>query len=367
MTVRRGLWSALIVLGSLLAGPPAAATGWQIVDVAAQAPPSGGFAPAILDVDGNPNLWWFQAGPAPEGSDTLWHASWDGRAWRSEALIGNSSRQAPFIGRYPSALEYQGQPNLFYGRATFQPTGLEHAWRDGTTWRFETLPGGTNWVAPVVDHGVLHVFWNDDNGRLGQTWRAGGGWRSVVLDGAGGPDGRIRATVGASARVIMTGGTAHVFYYDATHGNLRQAWYSAGRWHFSTVDGAGGGGGRVSADVGAEIAVNNDGGYPHVFYRGAPGLRQAWFDPRTWQWRFSVVDREAGSPSTTMSGTTPWVFYSGRAGLQAVRFDRASWRWVRSVVDAGSRGSSAAVSAPDGLFVAYSVALPVALRAARLS
>ncbi len=92
-----------------------------------------------------------------------------------------------------------------------------------------------------------------------RTWAAGValvaliatgcGWQFEVVDGAGGGGGRTTADVGSD--VAMVG--SHAFYYDADNGNLRHAYYTVAGWQHEVLDGAGGSNGRIDADVGSGV------------------------------------------------------------------------------------------------------------------
>ncbi len=368
MRVKGVICATVIALGAVTAGPASAAPTWQFANVDGcygTGECQATYPPAMLSINGHPAMWWYHEGGGIEPADSLEHATWDGRAWHRDVVEGNGVN-LPSAGARPVAVMYNGQPNLFYDAYGAH----RHAWWDGTGWRFENLPGGTA-AAAVVDGGTLHVFWTDGWG-LGQSWRAGAVWKTSMLDGVAGSDGQIvrHGYVGYPLQVAMSGGVPHLFYYDRYNGNLRQAWYSAGRWHYVTLDGAGGSG-RVNADVGDGIAVNTDGGYPHLFYydRTNGNLRQAWFDPASWRWRYTVVDgagTDVGAdPSTAVAGTTPWVFYRDvtHGDLRAARYDPTTRRWVLTTLDGSGGGggrvdsnvgiNTAAVATPEGVFVAY--------------
>ncbi|MCZ7529597.1 MAG: hypothetical protein M5U31_04215 [Acidimicrobiia bacterium] len=130
----------------------------------------------------------------------------------------------------------------------------------GCGWQIEVVDGagggGGRTTADVGSDVAMvgsHAFYYDaTNGNLRHAYYTVAGWQHEVLDGAGGSNGRIDADVGSGVSGMFDDTTLRVFYYDATNGNLRQGYFAGGVWHFETIDGQGGAGGRVDADVGME-------------------------------------------------------------------------------------------------------------------
>ena len=121
-------------------------------------------------------------------------------------------------------------------------------------------------------------------------------WNFEVLDGDGGTNGRIKSdALGQAPATTLYDGGPHVFYYDATNGNLRHAWFQQGRWTFETLDGNGGTRGRINANVGGTPAVLADShNWLHVWYHEyvSGNLRHAWWDRN--QWTFETLDGAGG-------------------------------------------------------------------------
>jgi hypothetical protein len=117
-------------------------------------------------------------------------------------------------------------------------------------------------------------------------------WSSpVVLDGAGGANGRLDAPIGWDTAAVLHGGVRHVFYSAIVNGRhrLRHASLSASPT-FETLDGAGGTSGRTTHDVGSDLSASVFGGVMHVFYRDdtSGNLRHGWREGSTW--RFETLD-----------------------------------------------------------------------------
>ena len=159
--------------------------------------------------------------------------------WRFENLDGDPGSIAGLdanVGHNPTAFVYRGDMHVIYSDTT---TGkLRHMWTglvDG--WRAEDLVGtqqssikhtssiGQSSTAVVIDN-VLHLFvYENTNQNLVHIWDDGSGWKIENLDGYGGePAGRLFAAVGTDPTVLNINGKPHVFYYDASNGNLRHAW-----------------------------------------------------------------------------------------------------------------------------------------------
>jgi hypothetical protein len=177
----------------------------------------------------------------------------------------------------------------------------------------------------------------------GTTWTA-----PVVLDGAGGTNGRVDARIGEDTAAVTYGGVAHVFYSASSgaHSSLRQATFG-GPAVFETLDGEGGGGGRTTNSVGRDVSATVFGGAIHVLYTADVGgnLRHAWFDGSAWSFetldgRSTVggrVDADVGGASTaTVFGGRLEVLYLDETDLDVRRasFDGATWTF--STLDGGS-------------------------------
>ena len=96
-------------------------------------------------------------------------------------------------------------------------------------------------------------------------------------------------------------GMPHVFYLeDWCNGPLRHGWWDGSRWHFETLDGAGGARGRVKAAVCGPISVVLYDGVPHVFYSAADAtghayLRHTWYGLGGWNFEASCTETEDGT------------------------------------------------------------------------
>jgi len=124
-----------------------------------------------------------------------------------------------------------------------------------------------------------------------------------VIDGAGGGGGRIAANVGQEPAATTFGGNLHVFYYDRTHGNLRHAWFDGSTWHFEVVDGASTTGGRQNAKVGTwpSTAVLNNKLYVTYVNETSHMIRVA-----TWNgtsWAFQTLDGQGGGGRVSLAAT----------------------------------------------------------------
>jgi len=149
-------------------------------------------------------------------------------------------------------------------------------------------------TANAVSEGDLFVFSYDATSGDLRMGRRSDRWRFRTLDGAGGTNGRVSADVGSDVAAAPYGGSLHVFYYDATGGNLRHASFDGTAWGFETLDGAGGGGGRMDADVGTAISVTTYRGALFVFYvdRTHTNIRRARLSDG---WTFSTIDGAGGT------------------------------------------------------------------------
>jgi hypothetical protein len=292
----------------------------------------------------NPHVFYRDA-----AGGNLRHGWWSGTTWGFETLDGAggpTGRIDASVGEYASAVNFGGNPHVFYYDGS--SGNLRHAWWSGTTWGFETLDGagGANGrtdgnvgilTSAVMFGGNPHVFYYDaTNGNLRHAWWSGTTWGFETLDGAGGPTGRIDADLGLDSSVTLYGAGPHVFYYDASGGNLRHAWWSGTTWGFETLDGISGAGGRLDANVGRTTATTLYGAGPHVWYYDASGgdLRHAWWSGSAWGFETldgaggpsGRIDNEAGRfPTVTIYAGQPHVWYHGASDLRHGFYTGTAW------------------------------------------
>ncbi len=174
----------------------------------------------------------------------------------------------------------------------------------GPGWSFETLDGGGGtcidvnvgaYNAVLIFNGQPHVWYYDaTGGNLRHGWWNGTAWQFETLDGVPGPNGRIDSNVGTFNAVLIFNGQPHVWYVDNTGGNLRHGWWNGTAWQFETLDGVPGPNGRIDSIVGAYSAALIYGGQPHVWYYDDTGgnLRHGWWNGTAWQ--FETLDGVLG-------------------------------------------------------------------------
>jgi hypothetical protein len=122
----------------------------------------------------------------------------------------------------------------------------------------------------------------------------------TTLDGAGGAGGRTTDDVGSDVSATVYNGVIHIFYRDDTRGNLRHAWLTGSTWQFQTLDGASTVSGRVDADVGQRSAATVFQSRLEVFYVDAShaDVRRASFNGTSWS--LSTVDGNSTSGGRTI-------------------------------------------------------------------
>lgn len=238
--------------------------------------PNTGGTPDAIEYGGVPHVWYHDV-----ASGRLRHAWWTGSFWAIETLDGAGGpdgRIAANVGRDVRAVMYGGVPHVFYADSTHHI--MRHGWWTGAAWRFETLAGpDANQPSAVVYQNQLHVFFGGAS-RLQHLWWTGYQWLGEVLDGWGvGPAGQIGATLGNDSVAMSYAGTPHVWYVEYGTWKLRHAWWTGSFWAFETLDGAGGGNGRVQGLVGAGGTGLSFGQRPHIFYYALSSgdLRHGWW------------------------------------------------------------------------------------------
>jgi hypothetical protein len=177
---------------------------------------------------------------------------------------------------------YEG---LFNGKMELSCETVDGA--GGARGRIDAMVGQSPAVTRYTD--TPHVFYKDDtNLNLRHAWGDSErvapeypvNWTCETLDGEGGPNGRINTEVGDFNVAILYDGLPHVFYtaHAQSNAKLRHAWWDPVSWSFETLDGDGGGDGRINAVVGHGNAVTLYRDKPHVFYADSTNgnLRHAW-------------------------------------------------------------------------------------------
>jgi hypothetical protein len=253
-----------------------------------------------------PHVFYFDA----QAGD-LRHAWWSGRAWFFETLDGNGNgprgRIDGDVGGFISAINWNNQPHVFY--YDFDNETLRHAWWDGRNWFFEALDGGQfgpngrigtavgGFTAAVTWNNEPHVFYQElENSLLRHAWWDGRRWNFETLDGLGGGGGRVLGAVAIYISAAVWNGEPHVFhgYDDGVQLGLRHAWWDGRRWNHEHLDGAVSplGGGRTKGEVGVDVATVVWNNQPHVFYGNETlqRLRHAWWDGRRWQYENLAAD-----------------------------------------------------------------------------
>ena len=238
--------------------------------------------------------------------------------WHFETLDGPGGRPGSSTesqGYFSSAIVYNGNPHVFYaGHANGTNWVLRHAYWNGIAWAFETLDGSTsprpghtnNHVgrpsAALVYNGRPHIFYDDETDDvLRHAYWNGVAWAFEVLDGAGGGGGRTTHDVGKATTTLLYNARPHVFYYDDTDKSLRHAYYNGVAWAFETLDGTGSTRpGHTLNEVGTHSAAVVYNGRPHVFYDDITdtSLRHAYWNGVAWA--FEALD----GPGSTVPGHT---------------------------------------------------------------
>lgn len=176
-------------------------------------------------------------------------------------------------------------------------------------WNYTVLEGDSGAVshqngdigkgaAVTTYNGSQQAFYYDaTGGNLRHAWRiSGGSWNTETLDGSGGGSGRMDGNVGANPSVAVYGDSIQVYYYDAGNGNLRHGWASSTvGWQFETLDGDSGALSHFSGNVGSVSKVVTFGSTLQIFYPNADtgNLRHAWADANGWH--FENLDGDSGS------------------------------------------------------------------------
>jgi hypothetical protein len=282
---------------------------------------------------GNRNFWrlfndWF--------GNTLGNKPTTSLRWGFENLDGGVAGLKPrndTVGINPASIQYGDNLYIFYQNSTKHT--LELATASSTGWAYQTLDGDTTQggrlladvgrsAMPVIYNNELHVFYYDaTNGNLRHAWfTTATGWSYETLDGDTTTPGGYNAKLGMSNFAIVYNNELHVFYYDATNGNLRHATKSGNvGWKFENLDGDLGSIGGLNSDIGQNPTATVYGTSLQLFYYDVNNgnLRHAW-KTLTNVWKFENLDGDIGSiarntgnvgqdPTVTVYGTSLQLFY----------------------------------------------------------
>jgi hypothetical protein len=279
-------------------------------------------------------------------------------------------RTTSHVGEYSTSVLLDGRPNTFYRdvedgslrRTWWNGTAWQYQVVDGAGGPSGSINAdvGTD-ARAVVFAGHVHVFYYDvTNGNLRHAWLSTNGWNFEVLDGDGAP-GHLDADVGSDISVVNFASGPQVYYYDITSKNLRQAYWTGSAWSYRTLDGNSNSGGRTGDDVGQYTSVTLFGAGPQVFYYDdtATTLRRAWWDGAAW--RYETVDGAgggAGRVNESVGSDTATIVFHGMLHVWYYDIDGGNLRhavltpygWIAETID-GAGGTNGRVNADVGTFV----------------
>jgi hypothetical protein len=204
---------------------------------------------------------------------------------------------------------YYGNYNFIYFFTRWFGSTFAGDYDTNVAWNFEALEGSSSAVSQsesrtgqtpssVVYNTVLHLFYYESTGgNLKHAYADSNGWHFETLDGNGGTGGRISSNLGVMSSVVTFNNGIHVFYYDISNGDLRHGWSdsSGGNWTFETLDGSGGSG-KYSANLGLYSAATVYGDSLQLFYYDSTNgnLRHAWYTVAA-GWKYENLDGDPGS------------------------------------------------------------------------
>ena len=237
-------------------------------------------------------------------------AQYNGSRWSNHVLDGpgasGSGVTTHDVGKGITATVYQGEVQVYYYDAT--NGSLRHTWMKDGAWHRQTLDGTTSSLGKsnanvgqnptfLIYHDQLQIYYYDaTSGNLRHAWWPGGRWHFETMDGTASSLGGHNANIGLSTAAMVWNDQLQLYYYDATSGNLRHAWWPGGRWHFETMDGSSVSLGKLNSDVGKSISLTIYGNnQPQIYYYDATSgnLRHAWWPGG--RWHFQTIDGNSGS------------------------------------------------------------------------
>ncbi len=261
----------------------------------------------------------------------LRHAWLNNGQWVIENLDGTSSavsKTSGDFGRNVQAVVWNNQLQLFYYDATNH--ALRHAWWANGQWNFEAFDGTANAVSryvsnvgdgtsmsAIVWNGQIQLYYYDaTNHALRHAWWANGQWNFEAFDGTALSVGKSTDDSGRAVSATIYQNQLELFYYDATSGSLKHAWWPGdGHWYFELLDGEASQTGTSTVlgnyiNAGEQIATNVVNDNIFVFYyddaTGFQGHTSSW-RIAYWKggtWNQAILD---GASTLSESGSSAAV------------------------------------------------------------
>jgi hypothetical protein len=318
---RRCLWAALGTFSFLLAGQNAVAA-WHAVTV----------PPPLHD-----KLWPLSTIPVGPSGVTLFARGTATGALYEGWETNGAWHFIPIFSMKNALVETASASYLAKSAPQLDVYNVVHTDSDGMVrlssysifngWTTQVVDNGTNTqvplatVATLVFGGKLYIFYTSSNG-VTDTLKVAvydGKFVLQTLDGNGGPDGRIVSNMYQPSAVAAPDGL-RVYYYDHSHGTLREAHSPDGvSWtKFDTVDGPGVNGGDPDA-VGflpAAIVYNNT---VNVFYTDLTKQQLRMAQRAGGLWSYELVDNidVQSYKAPVIHGNEMQVYYESAGQLRA--------------------------------------------------
>jgi hypothetical protein len=232
--------------------------------------------------------------------------------WTHKTLDGADTlngRVIADVGKATTAIVFNNMLHAYYYNTS--DGSMRHAWStNGSDWNFETLDGLSTAVSGVEGNigmsstsveygGEMHIFYYDaTRGNMRHAYfSSANGWKFQNLDGDYGSLSGLNSVTGQNPDATIYNGSLQLFYYDVSNGNLRHAWLVTGQaWKFENLDGDIGSIGRFNSILGQDPSTISHNGSLQLFYYDVSNgnLRHAWTSPGQ-AWKFENLDGDIGS------------------------------------------------------------------------
>jgi hypothetical protein len=273
------------------------------------------FCSLTLDSKQRPHISYADSGTA-KGSK-LRYASWDGLAWKTQAIPLN----ADVIAYYTSiALDKEDKPVISYYEYE-GPGGIGFVLRlrvvswNGKYWEARTVDqsgGSGKFNSIAVDSaGHPHLAYAnvkaETSGLRYAQWD-GQSWKNEVLEGQGGP-----YPIYSVALALDRNDTPHITYMDLTQRVAKYATRRDGKWQLHAVASFS----REAYPDRNGITVDDNGNPYFTYYDASLGVLKLAYKTDN-QWITEVVDRDfAGfTSSVEINNDTIWITYADESGAR---------------------------------------------------
>lgn len=349
---------------SLCSAASAADNGTWYNETVANSGDVGEYNSIAVDSSGNPHISYLNN---TNGTNiTLNYAYKDGSTWKTETLTGGLSFDTTSI-----ALDSAGNPHISFTQYNYGHPNIGYAYFDGTTWHIETaIAGGGGGClqsdlaldstgVPHISYAYLYGDSSNLNVTLKHAYNPGSGWVSEDVETLYyGPSGSAPDDLMLFPSIATDSSNyPRISYYDIVNKDLKYAYKNGSGWHTTSVDGG-------TSDVGKSTSLALDSsGNPHISYFDETNnaLKYASFSGVLWNIEtITGTGKNLYDSLALDKNNVPHISFSGPPStLYYATWTGSSWNI--ETVDNGGKFNSLALDAAGNPNISYSQIPPAEL------